>query len=87
MSQAMIEHSIGPENTRVQKLIKDGKTTYHLLQVSAETGVPADGLHKLANDIFIVRGDHSTEMSKICSYLTRANEYVSNSRQTQFLEL
>ena len=48
VSEAMIEHSIGPENTRVRKLIKDGKPTYHLLQASAETGVPTNGLHELA---------------------------------------
>ncbi|KAI1830109.1 hypothetical protein DTO013E5_7643 [Penicillium roqueforti] len=87
VSEAMIEHFIGPENTRVQKLIEDGKPIYHLLQASAESGVPANGLHKLANDIFIIRGDHSVEMSKICSDLTRAKEYVSNSRQTRFLQL
>lgn len=33
VSEAIIEHSIGLENTRVQKLIKDGNPAYHLLNI------------------------------------------------------
>ncbi|KAF2811393.1 peptidase M49, dipeptidyl-peptidase III [Mytilinidion resinicola] len=85
VSEAMSKYSIGPENTRIRKLVKDGKPVYQLLQASAETGVPTNNLHKLANDIFLVRGDHSEELSEVCAALTKAKEYAGNSKQAQFL--
>ncbi|OJJ42596.1 hypothetical protein ASPZODRAFT_105021 [Penicilliopsis zonata CBS 506.65] len=86
VSEAMSKHSVGPENTRVQKLIKEGKPVYHVLQASAETGAPANGLYELANNMFLIRGDHSVELSMVCSNLARALKYASNHRQTRFLE-
>ncbi|KAJ5710995.1 hypothetical protein N7488_005151 [Penicillium malachiteum] len=86
VSAKMNEHSIVPENTRIQKMIIDGKPVYHLLQASAETGTPKNALLEMSNDILLVRGDHSEELSKVCSDLMNAKEYASNSRQTHFLE-
>jgi dipeptidyl-peptidase-3 len=37
VSAFMEQNSLGPENTRLQKLFKEGKPVYHLLQASAET--------------------------------------------------
>jgi dipeptidyl-peptidase-3 len=85
VSEAMNKYSIGPENTRIRKLVEDGKPVYQLLQASAETGVPTNNLHELADGIFLVRGDHSEELSKVCFALTKAKEYAGNSKQTQFL--
>ncbi|GAB1211055.1 hypothetical protein ATERTT37_000167 [Aspergillus terreus] len=80
VSEVMENHSIGPENTRIRKLVEDGKPTYHLLQASAETG-----LHELADGIFLARGDHCEELSKVCLALAKAKEYAGNSKQSQFL--
>lgn len=85
VSEAMEKHSIQPENTRLRKLTKDGKTIYHLLQASVEKDVSSNELPQLSEDIFLVRGDHSEELSKICSALTKAKEYASNTKQTEFL--
>ena len=77
--------SIGPENTRVRKVIKDGKPVLQLLQASAETGSLKDRHDELADCVFLVRGDHSEELTKVCSALEKAKEYVGNDKQTRFL--
>lgn len=82
MSEAMNKYSIGPENTQIRKLVEDGKPVYQLLQTSAETGVPTNNLHELADGIFLVKGDHSEKLSKVCFALTKAEEYAGNSKQT-----
>lgn len=85
VSEAMEQHSIGPENTRIRKLFKDSKPVYQLLQASAETGVSNNTPQELADNIFLVKGDHTTELSKVCLALERAKEYAGNSKQAQFL--
>lgn len=82
----MSKYSIGPENTRIRKLVEDGNPIYQLLQASVETGVFANTPHELADGIFLVRGDHSEELSKVCTALMKAKEYAGNSKQIQFLE-
>ncbi|CAD6442516.1 8519faed-3d63-42d5-bb05-e7de9257d89d [Sclerotinia trifoliorum] len=72
-------------DTRIPKLVEDGKPIYHLLQASAETSVPLDGLRELSDGISLVNNDHSKELSKICSALIKAKEYAGNSTQTRFL--
>lgn len=81
----MNKYSIGPENTRIRKLVTDSQPVYQLLQASTDTGVPTNNLHELADDIFLVRGDHCEELSKVCFALTEAENYAGNSKQTQFL--
>lgn len=85
VSEVMNKKSIGPENTRVRKVIKDGKPVLQLLQASAETGSLKDGHDELADGMFLVRGDHSEELAKVCSALEKAKEYAGNDKQSQFL--
>lgn len=85
VSEVMNEKSIGPENTRVRKVIKDGKPVLQLLQASAETGPLKDGHDELADGIFLVRGDHSEELASVCSALEKAKEYAGNDKQSHFL--
>lgn len=66
VSEAMEQHSIGPENTRVRKLFAHGKPVYQLLQASAETGVSNSTSQELDDDIFVVKGDHVEELAKVC---------------------
>lgn len=76
---------VGPENTRVRKVIKDGNPLLQLLQTSAETGPHKDGHDELADGMFLLRGDHSAELAKACSALEKAKKHASNDKQTQFL--
>lgn len=85
VSEVMNKKSIGPENTRVRKVVKDGKPVLQLLQASAETGPLKNGPDELADGMFLVRGDHSEELAKTCSALEKAKEYAGNDKQTQFL--
>lgn len=82
VSESMQQHSIEPENTRLRKTLEDGKTVYQLLQASAETG----DNRQLTDSVFLVKGDHSEELTKICSALERAKEYAANDKQARFLE-
>ena len=81
----MNKMSIGPENTRVRKVVKDDRPVLQLLQASAETGPLKAGYDELADGMFLVRGDHSDELAKVCSALGKAKYYAGNDKQTQFL--
>ncbi|KAL7919267.1 peptidase family M49 domain-containing protein [Trichoderma austrokoningii] len=85
VSEIMNKKSIGPENTRVRKVLKDGKPVLQLLQASAETDLLENGDNELADDVFLVRGDHSEELAKVCSDLEKAKQYAGNDKQTEFL--
>lgn len=82
ISKVMNKHSIGPENTRIWKQIEHGRPVYHLLQASAKSGDPTE----LAEGVFLVKGDHSEELGKICDALSKAKEYVGNEKQVKILE-
>lgn len=81
----MTERSIGPENTRVRKLVKDGKPVLELLQASTELDSPENPRTELAEGIFLIRGDHAEELSKVCSNLEMAKVYAGNDKQEGFL--
>ncbi|KAK4060263.1 uncharacterized protein Triagg1_10813 [Trichoderma aggressivum f. europaeum] len=85
VSDIMNKRLIGPENTRVRKVLKNGKPVLQVLQASAETHLPKNGDNELADGIFLVRGDHSEELAKICSDLEIAKQYAGNDKQTEFL--
>lgn len=81
----MNKKSIGPENTRIRKVLKDGKPVLQLLQASAETDLLENGDNQLADGILLIRGDHSEELAKICSDLELAKQYAGNDKQTELL--
>lgn len=85
MSKIMNKNSIGPENTRVRKMIKNDKSMLQLLQASAETESFKNDHDELADDVFLVRKNHSEELIKVCSALKKAKEYADNDKQNQFL--
>lgn len=84
VSDIMEKHSIGPRNTRILKLTEDGHPTYHLLQASSEAE-DSTKPQEIASGIFLVKGDHAEELSKICTHLEKAKQYASNSNQLQVL--
>ncbi|PON21540.1 dipeptidyl-peptidase 3 [Trichoderma gamsii] len=85
VSDVMNKKSIGPENTRIRKVLKDCKPVLQLLQASAETDLLENGDNQLADGILLIRGDHSEELAKICSDLELAKQYAGNDKQTELL--
>jgi dipeptidyl-peptidase-3 len=86
VSEVTKQNSIGPENTRLRKTTtNDRKPVLQLLQASVDTDAPEHCHKELAEGVFLVRGDHSEELTKFCSALEKAKEYASNDQQTQFL--
>ncbi|KAK3389922.1 dipeptidyl peptidase III [Podospora didyma] len=85
MSKVMEQYNIGPENTRVRKLLQDGKPVDQLLQASAEISVSDNTSQGLADGIVLVKRDYSEELSKVCLALKIAEQHTSNSKQLQFL--
>lgn len=87
VAKVMAKHSVEPENTRVRKSMDGTKLTFEILQASTETTniinqLYGDGLEAM---IRIERGDHASEMSKICSALTEAVKYAASMEQTTLL--
>ncbi|KAF2688085.1 peptidase M49, dipeptidyl-peptidase III [Lentithecium fluviatile CBS 122367] len=85
VSEVMNKRSIGPENTRIRKVVQGRKTILQLLQASAELGPASNQSDELAEGILLVRGDHSDELAQVCSALKKAREHAGNSKQTAFL--
>ena len=87
ISRLLEQHSVFPENTRIQKVDSGEKRIFEVLQASvdqdaepAEFRVPAlDAIVKIR------RGDHSEELSKICASLFEARKYAANHKQGNFL--
>jgi hypothetical protein len=61
VAKLMQERGSEPENMRLRKDLEDGKVVYEVLQVSSETDILA------GSDVCVVRGDHTAEMSAICT--------------------
>ncbi|CAG8962044.1 hypothetical protein HYFRA_00005086 [Hymenoscyphus fraxineus] len=78
ISEAMNRCSIGPENTRIQKGVENGKPFYQVLQASSETGVPTGIPNQFSDAIYLVTGDRSEELAKVCA--------THDSKQSQFLD-
>lgn len=69
------EWSITHSNTQLQPVIDDnGKTIYHIL-LASELGA-CDEPRILAEDIRLIRGVHSEELSHICNALDRAKKWA-----------
>ncbi|KAJ9648287.1 hypothetical protein H2199_001140 [Coniosporium tulheliwenetii] len=87
VSQALEARSIFPENTRIRKA-KSGETpVFEVLQASVEKDEHAQEfpLPDSRGVIRLVRGDHSEELSLICSSLTEASKYAANETQRTFI--
>jgi dipeptidyl-peptidase III len=87
VSRALEEHSILSENTRIRKTVNQQNPTFTVLQASIDRDAyPVEILSPdLKGTIRIQRGDHSDELSKICSCLTEAIRYAANDTQQLFL--
>ncbi|KAK1634691.1 peptidase family M49-domain-containing protein, partial [Colletotrichum phormii] len=91
ISTLMEKHKLAPENTRLQK-IGDGEISaensdiYEILQASSETD-PEPRLLDVIEigdrraKIFLRRGDHVVEMTKMCEELSQARDIASTQEQ------
>jgi dipeptidyl-peptidase III len=87
ISQELERRSILPENTRIRKIGGTHPPLFEVLQASVEKddrpvefSLPNSGA--IAR---ILRGDHSQELAKICSCLSKAMDYAANDDQRLFI--
>ncbi|KAI1274271.1 peptidase family M49-domain-containing protein [Xylaria sp. FL0933] len=85
VSRALEHNSIFPENTRIRKS-GDG-TDFDVLIASVESdNLPQTlPLLKAKGALKLVRGDHSSELEKICRELSEAVNYAANDLQKEYL--
>ena len=87
VSHCLERNHIYPENTRIQKNVRDGQTNYSVLQASIEKGTVVEQLPTGSPDLVVclARGDHSAELHRICEELSKALDYTANAHQTAFI--
>ncbi|KAK0099275.1 bifunctional diacylglycerol diphosphate phosphatase/phosphatidate phosphatase [Cadophora gregata] len=85
--------NIDPENTRLTKVVRscapgsEESLVFEILQASAEEDPEPSFLadievgSKHLGKVFLRRGDHSVEMTKICADLAEASKYAANDTQ------
>lgn len=95
VSSVLEAECIHPENTRIRKCMSgnNNAVTYDVLQASV--AVDTQPPRKLrtttlasgggAVTIRVIRGDHSDELTSICSYLQEARKFAANPTQEKFL--
>lgn len=87
MVSKVLEHnSIFPENTRLRKT--DDGAGFEVLLASIEGGDVAQfPLPNGKGSVRLVRGDHSSDLQKVCAELMEASKYAANNLQREFLGL
>lgn len=82
VSAALEHHGIFPENTRIRKA-EDG-STYEVLVASTmleDGGRLSLELPANKGTVMFVRGDHASELEKVCNELAEAAKYAANDVQ------
>lgn len=79
VSKILKQNTIFPKNTRLQKT-KDG---FNVLIASVESGIAAQ--FPLASGqeghVRLIKGDHSSNLQRICAKLKKASKYAANKLQ------
>lgn len=84
VSKILEQNSIFPENTRLRKT--DDGVGFEVLLASAEGGDVAQfPLPNGKGSVRLVRGDHSSDLQRVCAELTEASKYTANDLQREFL--
>lgn len=82
------KYDIQAENTRIRKVAERGRIAYEVLIASVNDKVLLFSDHDKNDDhVKFFWGDHSRELEMICESLSRAREFASSSKQSQYLEL
>ncbi len=87
VSQISDEKSIYAENTRIRKVVENGVVRFDVLQASIEhDDQPRELQHSIPDtSAFLVRGDHSRELTRINECLDEAYKFAANTRQENFI--
>lgn len=96
VSSVLEAECIHPENTRIRKCMSGNSNavTYDVLQASVaiDSQSPRELQTKTLEPeggggvtIRVIRGDHSDELTSICSYLQEARKFAANPTQEKFL--
>ncbi|KAJ8057922.1 hypothetical protein OCU04_013102 [Sclerotinia nivalis] len=97
ITKMMEARRISPENTRLQKLTTSNRSAdensdvFEILQASAEKDAEPLFLSEITIGdgrrarVYLRRGDHCEEMSKICAELTQASKVAANDEQRTVL--
>jgi dipeptidyl-peptidase-3 len=83
ISTVMHSHSIGPENTRIQKTIMGHSLTYTILQASVEISTKRLTDLPLHRPVYIDRGDYSPHLKYVCQFLEMARLHSANPLQSE----
>ncbi|KAM4066812.1 peptidase family M49 domain-containing protein [Hirsutella rhossiliensis] len=85
VSKVLEQNSIFPENTRIRKA--ENGSDFEVLLASVRSGniVQAFPLPDGKGSVKLVRGDHSSELERICAELSEAIKYAANDRQRDVL--
>jgi dipeptidyl-peptidase-3 len=82
------QSSIAQENTRIRKRIVDssGSFAFDVLQASVDISTQSHRLGTLGSeDVFLVKGDHSKDLARICDCLLEARSSAANETQKKFI--
>lgn len=84
VSRFLEQNYIFLENTRLQKT--DDGTGFEVLVASVERGDVAHfSLPNGKGSVRLVRGDHSSDLQRVCAELKEASKYTANDLQREFL--
>ncbi|KAH6890266.1 peptidase family M49-domain-containing protein [Thelonectria olida] len=84
VSKVLEQNAIFPENTRLRKA--DDGTGFEVLLASIEDGdIARFALPDGKGFVKVIKGDHSSDLQRVCVELTEASKYATNDLQRQFL--
>ncbi|CAN9409337.1 unnamed protein product [Alternaria alternata] len=86
VSKVLDKAGIEPENTRVRKCVDADGTHFEVLQAAVMTSREEIAqATKSDPGVYLVRGDHATELAAIHDHLKNALKYVGNQKQAEVL--
>ncbi|KAL1311484.1 hypothetical protein AAFC00_004425 [Neodothiora populina] len=86
VSKVLDERSIDLKNTRISRSERPGETSYNVLQASINAGESPLKIGDTDNGtVYIVRGDHSKELTNICNALEQAQRHAANPTQERYI--
>lgn len=80
ITEIAAQSGIHPENTRLVKTVTGDHSRLDVIQSSVEKDVAGKLIiHTQDWEVHLVRGDHSSELRRICDYLRKASEHTEDS--------
>lgn len=86
ITEIAAQSGIHPENTRLVKTAIGGHSRLDVIQSSVEKDVAGKLIiHTQDWEVHLVRGDHSSELRRICDYLRKASEHTEDSVKKTYI--